>query len=153
MPWGFFDDACQGPEKKCGIGFSLYLSSTHYIHGKSNIGTSSNNIVEFSTLLALLKLATFKGIHNFHIYGDSKLCIGWMKNVIHLQHMNLIQLGQKLHYTAKSFEDLIFTHIYKELNIEVDTLSKEVLQLPSNALVWEEFLEGSSIAHEEDTFY
>jgi hypothetical protein len=103
-------------------------------------------LAKFSTLLVLLKLASPKGFHNYHIYGDSKLCIGQMDNVIWLQHLNLIQLGQKLHSTARSFEELNFTHIFMELNIETDTLSKEELQLPTNVLVWKEFMEGSSIA-------
>jgi ribonuclease HI len=125
----FFYGAYQGPENNCGLGFSLYLTSTHYFHGRENIGSSSNNLAEFSALLVLLKLASIKGVNKCHIYGDSKLCIGWMNNVTHLQHLNLIQLGQKLHYAARSFEDIHFSHIFRELNIEADTLSKEALQL------------------------
>jgi ribonuclease HI len=142
MPWGFFDGAYQGPEMKCGLGFSLYLSLTHYILGNTNIGSGSNNLAEFSTLLALLKLASLQRSTQMSFLWRLQAMHGWMNNETQIQHLNLLQIGQKLHSTARSFEELHFTHIFRELNIEANTLSKEALQLPSNVLVWKEFLEG-----------
>jgi hypothetical protein len=89
-PWGFFDGACQGPKKNCGLGFSLHLTPAHFFLGKSNIGSNSNNLVVFSALLLLLKLATVKGVKKCHVYVDSKLCIDWMNNLSQLHHLNLI---------------------------------------------------------------
>jgi len=43
-PWGYFDGACQGPNGICGIGFILYFSYSHYLFGKSNLGSGTNNV-------------------------------------------------------------------------------------------------------------
>jgi len=55
-PWGYFDWACQGIENIYGLGFTLFISQTHYIHGKSNIGYGTNNLAELSALFSLLNL-------------------------------------------------------------------------------------------------
>lgn len=65
-PWGFFDRACQGAEKICGLGFLIFFTLSHFITGKANIGKGTNNLAEFSALLALLKLAAHKGIAKCH---------------------------------------------------------------------------------------
>jgi len=43
-------------------------------------------------------------------------------------------------------------HIYKELNVSVDNLSKEYLSLNENVLVMEEFVEGGLISKWEGNF-
>lgn len=150
--WAFFDGACQRPQKNCGLGFCIFFNPTHFITGKANIGKGTNNIVELSAILALLKIAAQKGIQRCHIYGDSNLCIGWMNEETQLIQMNLHQLGTKVWTTARTFQELHFTHIFWESNMLADSLSKEALQLMENALIWEERSEGNLIAWTEGTF-
>jgi hypothetical protein len=55
-PWGYFDWACQGIKNIYGLGFTLFISQTHYIYGKFNIGYGTNNLAELSALFSLLNL-------------------------------------------------------------------------------------------------
>jgi hypothetical protein len=76
-----------------------------------------------------------------------------MNNSTQLPHLNLLLLGQKLHSIAITFDDIQFSHIYRDLNYDVDSLSKEVLHLSTNDLVSVEYLDGSLNTQVKESFF
>ena len=80
-------------------------------------------------LWATLKIAKDKQIDKLNIYGDSKTVIEWAQirnNIIAPHLQNLLRAIRSLH---PSFETIQFNHIYREFNIEADTLSKMALAI------------------------
>jgi hypothetical protein len=76
-----------------------------------------------------------------------------MKDVVHLSHVELQLIGQKLKTIARQFNDILFSYIYREQNMEVDSMSKEALLLHTNLAYWEEFLDGFLVSRSEETFF
>jgi len=56
-----------------------------------------------------------------------------------------------IHSYIDEFEWNSFSHIYREVNLEADELSKEVLTLDVGALISQEFFEGHLC--EENSFF
>jgi ribonuclease HI len=78
--WGFFDGACQGLDKPCGLGGLLFLSDEHFYTFKENDGRGSNKPRQsFQTLILLFKKSHECGLRALQVYGDSLLVVNWMK--------------------------------------------------------------------------
>ena len=112
-------------------------------------GQASNNKAELSVLWATLKVAKSSQIQEIQIYGDSKVVVDWAneKNTIrapHLQHFLA-----EIQTLKNSFRRISFGHVYRELNMEVDTLSKQALAYQPSLMETEEMLEGISTFHYE----
>jgi ribonuclease HI len=71
----------------CGLGFVLYLSYSHYMTSKCNLGHGTNNQGEFNALFSLLKFIVDINISSLQVYGDSELTIKWMNDKIHVTNL------------------------------------------------------------------
>jgi hypothetical protein len=57
----------------------MFLSDSHFIKFKVEIGPSSNNYVDFRMFIFLLKCTIVQGIKRLQIYDDFSLVINWMQ--------------------------------------------------------------------------
>jgi ribonuclease HI len=125
IPWRFFDRACQGPSQICSLGLVLFLSNSHYILAKVNLGSRINNVEEFKVFLYFLKATMKKGIKTLQVFGDLTLTIKWMKDQIQIHNLGLLPPALHLKELASHFQVITFDLIYQENNTMVDSLSKE----------------------------
>ena len=65
-----------------------------------------------------------------HVYGDSQIIINWAKGSTALSPSELVHWCRETKNLASSFQDLSFSHIYREHNKIADRLSKKALSLP-----------------------
>lgn len=79
-----------------------------------------HNYAEFMALRFHLQCALEKNVKHLRIFGDSSLVVNWMKGIIQLSNITLKIIGDQLKEVANFFESITFTHIYRELNVEVD---------------------------------
>ena len=93
-------------------------------------------------IYSVLKITKDKQVPSLHIYGDSKTMIDWVngKNNIRTQHLH--NLLKEIQAMKPSFESITFSHIYRELNTEVDTLSKLALAIQQGIIEGEEHING-----------
>jgi ribonuclease HI len=120
----------------------LFLNQNHYIHICYAPGRGSNNQVEFITLKTLLSVAQEKGVKKFQIMGDSKLVVDWACKKEKMENVGQGFLLRDLEFQIRSFDWLSFHHIYRELNIKADSLSKEALMLLKGAFGYYKFVNG-----------
>ena len=123
------DGASQGDPHIGRAGGIIYLDETNKISFKLGLGRATNNKVELSALWATMKIANDKELKRLHIYGDSKTVIDWAtgKNYIRAPHLqNLLKAIRAL---QPNFDAFHFNHIYREYNMEADTLSKQALAI------------------------
>jgi ribonuclease HI len=123
-PWSFFDGASQDNSKRCGVGFILYLNDNVYYRFKSNLGAGSNNWGELMSLFFLLKCAITKNVANLKIFGDSSLVIHFVKGWAQITNLSLANLASQTQRILQLFTHIEAFHIFRELNSEVDSLSK-----------------------------
>ena len=78
-----------------------------------------------------------------HVYGNSRIIIDWEKNS---HGINLIYLEAWLNKTkllSNSFQNIMFSHIYRETNSLADLLSKRALLVVDGFIFFELWSAGS----------
>jgi ribonuclease HI len=153
IPLGYFDGTCEGRHQICGIGFMFIFSDDHYVTGRENMGSGSNNQVEFQELFALLKCVMRYNIHTLQAFGDSKFFIDWMTNANSIDNLEILNIGQNLKVVSATFQFISFRHVFSEQNDKVDSLSKVVINMNSNLLFHEDFFGGELISHMDQKLY
>jgi ribonuclease HI len=149
VSWGFFDSASQGHPPRCNVGVVLHFSSSHYVRIKYSPSRGTNTRAEFIGLWTLLEFINKKGIKKVQIFGDSKLVVDWVNRKVSMDDIRLNFLLQDIQQDLNAMEWYSCNHIYRELNSQVDALSKEALALPSGVCRIYESSEGEELVSME----
>ena len=143
IPAIFFDGAFVDNSTGCGVW--IKLSANERIHFYWNGGPGSNNKAELMALWGGLWVASDLSLQDFHIYGDSKIVIGWVSNSYHL-------LSPHLHGWLARTQNLwnrmlrpMINHIYRENNTRADGLSKRGLQVDYGVIQFFRYRDGRVI--------
>jgi ribonuclease HI len=139
MAWGFFEGACQGQRRICGLGFILFFLDSHFVTGKANMASGTKNQGELKALFALLKCDLSWDVLALQVMGDSKFTVDWMNDVTCLENLDLMALGQSLKSISALFHHFNYRHVYRDQNSTIDSLSKDALGLAENLMILEEF--------------
>ena len=89
----------------------------------------TNNKEELVALHAIIELVLNRNVTSLQVFGDPKMAMDWVNNKIHLKAPNLQQILRAIRRILNLFSILIITHVYRELNMEENNLSKLSLLL------------------------
>jgi probable phosphoglycerate mutase len=93
------------------------------------IGVATNNVAEYSGLLAALRYAKEQGFTNLTVRSDSLLLVCQMRGEYKVKNPGL----QKLHAEARrlvwELGRVRFEHVRREANAEADRLANEAMDL------------------------
>jgi ribonuclease HI len=95
--------------------------------GPSTVAARSNTKAELLGVWATLLLASRHNIMDLHVRGDSKIIIDWLNKKGKLQVTALECWKDRITELTQAFSQINFSHIYRELNVEADILSKNAL--------------------------
>lgn len=147
----FFDGAAKNGTG--GSGFVLYINKDHIYHGWTGLATCTNNLSEFTAVWLLLYWAHRMDIRELKIYGDSQLVIGWLQGKIIIKAVSFSHQCSRIKELMKLFGQIQIGHIYREHNMEVDTLSKLGIGCTEGILQVEEVHGGSHKRNYEHRIY
>jgi ribonuclease HI len=91
------------------------------LHGA--LGVATNNIAEYSGLLAALRWAVAHGEQSVHIRADSELLVKQMRGEYRVKNENLKPLFLQACALIRQLGDVRFEHVRREFNKEADRLS------------------------------
>ena len=134
MPWAFFDRVSQGNPPLVGPMAIFHHSSDKKLLIKFAPRHGSNNKAELVVLWAVLKVENNKGINNIQCFGESKVVVDWALQHTQIMAPHLQAILRSILSPFPKFQQLSFKHVYRELNTEVDALSKQALTLPLGTL-------------------
>lgn len=137
---GFLDRATQGGI--CGCGFVLQVDNHWYFKGRMAGGVGTKHMVEILNLWALLIFSLIHGVIDIKLFGDSKLIIDWITGKAIVKNSMLLQWGERTLECKRSFERIVFLHIYRELNLTADMLSKKSLHGTPGLVYFEEIIDN-----------
>jgi hypothetical protein len=87
-----------------------------------------NNFAELSALLLMLKCVVSTNVSHLQIFCDSLLFINWIRNLFLSLYDHIKQIETQLVFVS-------YSHVYRELNMQDDSLSKEALIFYSSIVV------------------
>lgn len=91
------------------------------------LGKQTNNVAEYSGLLAVLEWALENGIKRLRVVSDSELMVRQMKGVYKVNHPALRPLWEEAQRRAARLDGFEITHTLRGGNQEADRLANEAM--------------------------
>lgn len=127
----YFDGASRGNPGESSYGVVLYNKEGKEIKcDKGTLGRSTNNVAEYCAMLYGIDMALNIGCETLVVRGDSKLVIQQVQGTWRVRDQKLKLLHDKICSLIPKFENVIFEHVRRELNVRADELANEALDQP-----------------------
>jgi len=91
------------------------------------LGVTTNNIAEYSGLIAGLEAALALGARSIEVRMDSELIVRQAIGRYRVKHPGLIPLYNKLQALRTKFDHVVFAHVPRGLNRHADSLANKAL--------------------------
>jgi ribonuclease HI len=118
----------------------------HSFHIKLGLGQGTNNYVELLTLKLLLLFAKEKEILHLQIFGDSMNVINWARKLQQCHNIFLLPILEDILRLLEYFDIVTISHVYRNMNMVADALSKAGLPLALGQWHITEYKEGETHA-------
>ena len=119
-----FDGGSRGNPGPAGIGVVLRAADgTSLLTLGRFIGRATNNVAEYSALIAGLELAAGMGIRRLRVRGDSELIIRQMQGSYRVKHPDLRPLYERASDLVGQFDQVEFEHGRRHKNRLADRLA------------------------------
>ena len=87
------------------------------------LGTTTNNVAEYSGLIEALTTAREEGASDVEVVSDSLLLVNQMLGKFRVKHPNLVPLYEKARGLAQSFHRFSIRHTLRAGNKDADRLA------------------------------
>lgn len=121
------DGASRGNPGPAGYGVSMTTERGEIIEISGFLGTTTNNVAEYSGLIEALTVAREEGATEVEIVSDSLLLVNQMLGKYRVRHANLIPLYQKARMMAHEFRRFSIRHTLRAGNKEADRLANQAV--------------------------
>lgn len=91
------------------------------------INHATNNVAEYSGLLAALDWCASQGAANVHVRSDSLLLVQQMRGVYKVKHDGLKPLYARARLLADRIGRVTYEHVRREQNRDADRLANEAM--------------------------
>jgi ribonuclease HI len=125
----YVDGASRGNPGPAGIGVAAFtLDGRKIAQISRHIGTTTNNMAEYTALIEALHLAHRMGIRQVFILSDSELMVRQMTGAYKIKSPDLFQKAKEAQALARAFEKFRIDYIGREHNALADALSTAPLK-------------------------
>jgi len=97
------------------------------IRARGFLGTTTNNVAEYTALIEALGLALDEGATEISVASDSLLLVQQMLGKYRVKHPNLVPLHGKARILATRFRKFSIRHVYREQNRVADALANDAM--------------------------
>jgi probable phosphoglycerate mutase len=102
----------------------------------AGIGAASNNVAEYSGLIAALQAAIDLGATDVEVRMDSKLVVEQMAGRWKVKHPDMQVLAKQAAALVRQLPSVHFTHIRRELNSHADRLANQAMDDQAAGREW-----------------
>ena len=120
----YIDGGARGNPGPAGYGVRIQSADgtvLDELHGA--LGIATNNVAEYSGLLAALQWAVEKNVSRLQIRADSELLVKQMRGEYKVKNPGLRPLYVRARLLVGELDDVKFEHVRREFNAEADRLS------------------------------
>lgn len=120
------DGASRGNPGAAGIGVVIYDEAGTVIREIGEyIGTTTNNVAEYSALIRGLEEALRMGAKSVRVQTDSELLARQVSGIYRVKAAHLAELYQKVRALFSQFPEARVVHVRRELNAHADRLASD----------------------------
>jgi ribonuclease HI len=132
MEWTIHTDgAARGNPGPAAIAFVIERPGQPDIEFQECLGTSTNNVAEYTALVRALERAKELGGRRLRIQSDSELLVQQMNGHYKVKHPGLRPLYDQARELCRHFERVTINHVRREQNTRTDRLCNEALDGPT----------------------
>ena len=121
------DGGSRGNPGPAGYGVRIEQEDGTIAELKESLGLATNNVAEYSGLIAALRWATAHGISKLHIRADSELLVKQMRGEYRVKSRGLQPLYEQARALTRQIGDVTFEHVRREFNKDADRLANEAM--------------------------
>jgi ribonuclease HI len=121
------DGGSRGNPGPAGYGVHIEQDDGTIVELKESIGAATNNVAEYSGLLAALTWAVDHGISELHVRADSDLLVKQMRGEYRVKNPGLQLLHEQARSLVKRIGRVKFEHVRREFNKDADRLANEAM--------------------------
>ena len=124
----YIDGGARGNPGPAGFGVRVEAQDGTLIEEfAESIGTATNNVAEYSALLAALEWATRHGHRQLHVRSDSLLLVQQMLGNYKVKNAGLQPLHAKARTLARALGTVTFEHVGRARNAHADRLANSAM--------------------------
>ena len=123
----YSDGASSGNPGPAGIGAVVIVDGNKETISEF-IGTTTNNVAEYTALIRALEIAKKRGAREVEIFLDSELIVKQLNGQYRVKNKGLQPLFEKVKLLLSEFNVITISHIPREKNKEADDLSKKAIK-------------------------
>lgn len=121
------DGGSRGNPGPAGYGVRIEHEDGSVIELKEALTLATNNVAEYTGLLAALRWAATNGISALHIRSDSELLVKQMLGQYRVKNAGLLPLYEEARAMTRRIGRVTFEHVRREFNKEADRLANEAM--------------------------
>lgn len=121
------DGGSRGNPGPAGYGARIEREDGSIVELKEALPLATNNVAEYSGLLAALRWAVDHGISTLHIRSDSELLVKQMKGQYRVKNEGLQPLYAEAVGLVRRIGKVTFEHVRREFNKDADRLANEAM--------------------------
>ena len=127
------DGGSRGNPGPAGYGVRIERADGSIIDLKQALPLATNNVAEYSGLLAALRWAVTNDIVTLHIRSDSELLVKQMQGQYRVKNQGLQPLYEEAVALTRKIGRVSFEHVRREFNKEADRLANEAMDEAASA--------------------
>ena len=121
------DGGSRGNPGPAGYGVRVEREDGSVVELKEALPLATNNVAEYSGLLAALRWAVANSIAKLHIRSDSELLVKQMKGQYRVKNPGLQPLYEEAVGLVRQVGKVTFEHVRREFNKDADRLANEAM--------------------------
>jgi ribonuclease HI len=121
------DGGSRGNPGPAGYGVHIEQADGTIVELKEFLGTSTNNVAEYSGLLAALRWAAEHQVSPLLLRSDSELLVKQMRGEYRVKSPGLQPLYEEARSLMRRIGKVTFEHVRREFNQDADRLANEAM--------------------------
>ena len=121
------DGGSRGNPGPAGYGVHIEQPDGTVTELKEFLGSCTNNVAEYSGLLAALRWAADHGIRQLRVRSDSELLVKQMRGEYRVKNAGLVPLYEDARALIRRIGKVTFEHVRRELNQDADRLANDAM--------------------------
>jgi probable phosphoglycerate mutase len=121
------DGGSRGNPGPAGYGVRVEKEDGSIVELKEALPLATNNVAEYSGLLAALRWAADNGVSTLRIRSDSELLVKQMNGQYRVKNQGLLPLYDEARALVRRIGRVTFEHVRREFNKDADRLANEAM--------------------------